>query len=105
MNQDVTVDIPYTIDTGETLVNETFGPNNIRRRRTGTHEPKQMQLHNGRLITERLSLHEQGLVFVEHKTQVADFFDADQLRPVYYPEVEELIKNASSSSRVVIFDH
>ena len=31
----VTASIPYTIDTGETLVNETFGPNNIRRRKTG----------------------------------------------------------------------
>ena len=34
MNQTVTVNIPYTIDTGEKLVNETFGPNNIRRRKT-----------------------------------------------------------------------
>ena len=35
MNQDRSVDIPYIVDTGEKLVNETFGPNNIRRRRTG----------------------------------------------------------------------
>ena len=26
MNETVTVNIPYTIDTGEKLVNETFGP-------------------------------------------------------------------------------
>ena len=30
--------ISYTADTGETLVNETFGPNNIRRRTSGTAE-------------------------------------------------------------------
>jgi hypothetical protein len=105
MSQDVTVDIPYTIDTGEMLVNETFGPNNIRRRRTGTHEPKPMQLHNGRLIADRLSLDEQGFVFVEHKTRVVDFFAAEQLKSVYYPEVEQLIKKTSGASRVVIFDH
>jgi len=105
MGEAVTVEIPYTIDTGEKLVNETFGPNNIRRRRTGTHELKQVTVRNGRLVADQLSLEEQGFVFVEHKTKVADFFDAVQLKSVYYPEVEQLIKGASGASRVVIFDH
>ena len=105
MNQTVTVDIPYTIDTGEKLVNETFGPNNIRRRKTGTHDLMRMEVQNGRLLADQLSLEQQGFVFVEHKTKVADFFDAEQLKSVYYPEVEELIKNASGASRVAIFDH
>lgn len=30
-----TTDIPYTLDTGEKLVNETFGPDNIHRRHIG----------------------------------------------------------------------
>src|SRR5437870_8037495 len=105
MIQDVTVDIPYTVETGEKLVNETFGPNNIRRRRTGTHELKQMAVRNGRLLADRLSLDEQGFVFVEHETKVVDFFDALQLESVYYPEVEQLIKDVSGASRVVLFDH
>jgi hypothetical protein len=105
MAEDVTVNIPYTIDTGEKLVNETFGPNNIRRRRTGTHELKPVAIRNGRLLADQLSLEEQGFVFVEHKTRVADFFDAAQLESVYYPEVEQLIKKTSGASRVVVFDH
>lgn len=105
MIQEATVDIPYTVDTGEKLVNETFGPNNIRRRRTGAHELKRVAVRNGRLLADRLSLDEQGFVFVEHKTQVTDFFDGEQLKSVYYPEVEQLIKSASGASRVVIFDH
>jgi hypothetical protein len=99
------VDIPYTVDTGEKLVNETFGPNNIRRRKTGTDELKQVVVRNGRLLADRLSLDEQGFVFIEHKTKVTDFFDSAQLEFVYYPEVEELIKRISGASRVVIFDH
>jgi hypothetical protein len=105
MQETIHVDIPYTVDTGEKLVNETFGPNNIRRRRTGIHEGKPMQLHNGRLIAERLSLDDQGFVLVEHKTKVADFFDPEQLKSTYYPEIEELIKKKSGAARVVIFDH
>jgi hypothetical protein len=105
MIQEVTVDIPYTVETGETLVNETFGPNNIRRRRTGTHQLMRMPIHNGRLLADQLSLDEQGFALVEHKTKVTDFFDAAQLESVYYPEVEQLIKQVSGASRVVIFDH
>jgi len=105
MVETVNVDIPYTVDTGEKLVNETFGPNNIRRRKTGTHELKRVAVRNGRLLADRLSLDEQGFVLVEHKTKVTDFFDPTQLKSVYYPEVEELIKRASGASRVVIFDH
>jgi hypothetical protein len=105
MIQEVTVGIPYTVDTGEKLANETFGPNNIRRRRTGTHELKQVTVHNGRLVADRLALDKQGFIFVEHKTKVTDFFDPAQLESMYYPEVERLIKDASGAARVVIFDH
>ena len=105
MNQTLTAEIPYTVETGENLVNETFGPNNIRRRKTGTHELKPMAIQNGRLLADRLSLDENGFVFVEHKTAVRDFFDAEQLQSVYYPEVEQLIKKTSNAARVAIFDH
>ena len=105
MSEAVTVEIPYTIDNGEVLVNESFGPKNIHGRRSGTVELKTMTLLNGRALGERLSLDEQGLVFVEHKTKVADFFDENQLKSVYYPEIEQLIKHESGASRVVIFDH
>ena len=101
----ITAGIPYTVDTGETLVNETFGPNNIRRRRTGTHELRLMRVQDGRLHAPRFSLDEHGFVFVEHRTRVADFFDPQQLKTVYYPEVERLIREVSGASRVVLFDH
>ena len=105
MIEEVTVDIPYTVDTGEEIVNETFGPNNIRQGKTGTQELKPMTVRNGRLLRDRLSLEEHGFVLVEHKTKVKDFFDAAELESVYYPEVEQLIKAVSGASRVVIFDH
>jgi hypothetical protein len=105
MLESVTVEIPYTVDTGENLVNETFGPNNIRRRKTGTNDMQSMTVRNGRLLADRLSLEEYGFVFVEHKTKVGDFFNEAQLQSVYYPEVEELIRKETGASRVVIFDH
>jgi hypothetical protein len=102
----ITAQIPYTVDTGETLVNETFGPNNIRRKRSGGMQVMQpMSVHDGRAVAAELSLERDGFVFVEHKTAVKDFFDKRELETVYYPEVEALIKKESGASRVVLFDH
>ena len=47
--------IPYTVETGEKLVNETFGPNNIRRRNQGNWEARTMPVENGRLHAADLS--------------------------------------------------
>ena len=101
----ITAQIPYTLDTGEKLVNETFGPNNIRRRRTGADDLQKMTVRNGRLLAGQLSLEEHGFKLVEHNTKVADFFDESELKSLYYPEVEELIKRESGAARVMIFDH
>ena len=101
----LTAEIPYIVDTGEKLINETFGPNNIQRRRTGTQELKPMEIRDGRAIAKELDLERHGFVFVEHKTKMKDFFDAEELKSVYYPEVERLIKETSGASRVVLFDH
>ena len=101
----ITASIPYTLDTGEKLVNETFGPNNIRRRRIGTLDPRPMSIRNGRPLASEFSLDRNGFLFVEHQTAVKDFFDQQQLERVYYPEVEQLIKTVAGAARVVVFDY
>ena len=101
----VAATIQYTLDTGEKLVNETFGPNNIHRNHIGTMDPRPMRVENGRPLAGELSLDRNGFVFVGHKTAVKDFFDKPQLEPAYYPEVERLIKEVSGASRVVAFDY
>ena len=96
-------EIRYTADTGEKLVNETFGPNNIRRRTSGSEAPHVVAIEDGR-SAGKLSLEENGFVLVEHRTAVKDFHTED-LKAVYYPEVEALIKKLSGARRVVVFDH
>jgi len=97
-------DITYTRDTGEKLVNETFGPNNIRRRTSGLEERHRMEIANGREARD-LALDANGFVLVEHRTAMRNFHDADELKRVYYPEVEALVKRVSGAARVVVFDH
>jgi len=102
---DVVADLMYTIDTGVKPVNETFGPGNIRRRTTGERDQRPMRIENGRPLAGRFSLDTDGFEFVAHPTKVKDFFDAEELKRVYYPEVEALIKRVSGALRVAVFDH
>ena len=98
-------DIVYTADTGEKLVNETFGPNNIRRRSSGTHETQRVTIADGRQRAAEWSLDGNGFVLVRHPTAMRDFFDAAELKSVYVPEMERLVREVSGASRAVMFDH
>jgi hypothetical protein len=99
----ITAEIPYTVETGEKLVNETFGPGNIRRRTQGAWEKRTMSVADGR--ASELDFEKNGFVLVPAPTRVESFFDEQQLKNVYYREAEQLIKDVSGAARVVIFDH
>jgi hypothetical protein len=62
-----------------------------------------MEIEDGR--GRPSSLDENGFVFVEHPTRVADFLDRAELEKVYYPEVAALIARLSGAKRVQVFDH
>jgi hypothetical protein len=101
----VLAEIPYTVDTGETLVNETFGPSNIQRRRTGTLDWRRMEVRDARPLTGELALDVHGFMLVEHRTAMKDFFDESEVKSRYYAEIERLIADVSGARRVVMFDH
>ena len=96
-------EIRYTADSGEKLVNETFGPNNIRRRSSGSDDRRQVEIRDGR--SEQFSLDGNGFALVPHATRVVDFLDEKEIKAGYYPEVAALIKQVSGAARVVVFDH
>ena len=97
-------EIVYTRDTGEKLVNETFGPNNIHRRTTGAEDRRRVDIRDGR-AEAGLALDANGFMLVEHRSAVRNFFDVDELKRVYYPELEALIARVTGAKRVAIFDH
>jgi hypothetical protein len=98
-------DIMYTVDSGEKLVNETFGPNNIRRRSSGAQEAKKVTIDDGRRLARELSLDRNGFMLVRHPTAMKDFFDCAELKRVYYSEMERLVRELTGAARTVMFDH
>lgn len=101
----VEADLVYTVDTGIKPVNETMPGGDMSRRLTGTFEHHKMLIRDGRPLRDQFALDVTGFEFIDHDTKVADFFDVEQIKSVYYPEIEALIKGHTGAARVVVFDH
>jgi len=71
----------------------------------GEREAHNVVIRNGRPVADRFTLEDNGFRFVRHDTAVRDFLDPDEIKRVYYPEMEALIKAESGAKRVVVFDH
>ncbi len=103
--QKIQTELVYAVDTGEKPVNETMGPGDMSRKRTGAREKHKMTIRDGRPLIGSFELEEHGFEFVDHPTKMTDFFNLEQLADIYYPEVEKLIEERTGASRVLIFDH
>jgi len=96
----------YLIDTGEKPA--SYGGVSFavsEQKRTGQYQQYKMPVYDGRAAADRLSLEREGFIFVKHETKVKDFFNEAQVRSVYYPETERLVKENSGAKRVLVFDH
>ena len=66
---------------------------------------RSVTMHDARELGDALSLDGPGVALVQQKSATRDFYDADEVRAIYYPEVEALVKEATGAGRVHVFDH
>jgi len=62
-------------------------------------------IRDGRSIVKRLSLDAEGFVLLRNQTAVVNFYDEQEVRAVYYPEVERFLMGAAGVTKVVVFAH
>jgi hypothetical protein len=74
-------------------------------RRDGNYRNFTVRVHNARPYVRELLLDRQAFILTNHETAVRDFYDAEEVRSRYFPEVEALIKRETGASKVVVFDH
>lgn len=97
--------VNYLLDTGEMPITYVAVPGSADTRSSSTLDPHRITIRNGRPQADRFILDRNGFRFVRHDTKVADFYNEHEVRRVYYPEMEALVKQESGASRVVVFDH
>src|SRR5215475_2042719 len=72
---------------------------------TGNYIQRRMPIYNARAIERELSLDRQGFALVHQHSAVKDFYNSDEVRSIYFPEVERLVKEATGAIKVHVFDH
>lgn len=100
----VEANLSYLIPMAEKPVNYTYEPPPGVPRTNGIFQTYKLPIYNARSISEKISLDEQGFAFTTYNTSVRDFYDEEEIRRVYYPEAEQLLKELTGASQVVIFD-
>jgi len=108
MVQDRTVKgiLQFTVPTGETPVTQVSDTGGGRSDpKTGQYEMKEITIHDGRPTADQLDMEVQGYEFLKSDTAVTDFTDSEQVKEIYYPELEKLLLEATGAEKVVIFDH
>jgi hypothetical protein len=86
-------------------VNYTYEPPAGVPRRTGKYLEQLVAIRDGRELLGELSLDVNGFMLRPHETAVKDFYDPDEVKSVYYPEVERVLKRVTGAERVLVFDH
>jgi hypothetical protein len=69
------------------------------------YEPRTVAIGDARRVADLLSLDDEGVQLVEHKSAVRDYDDDDEVKRVYYPEAEKLVAAATGARWVLVFDH
>ncbi len=101
----VTADLNYLAPPLDRPRTYTFEPPSGEPKSNIVPEPHSVPIHDVRPIGDMVSLHREGFALVRQNSSVKDFYDEDEVRSVYYPEAERLIKQATGADRVFVFDH
>src|SRR5262249_5595984 len=72
---------------------------------TVVNEPHTMTISDARPILAQLSLDREGFGLVRQRSAVRDFYDEEEVKRVYYPEAERLLRGAPAAARVFFFDN
>lgn len=73
--------------------------------RTGDYRGQRVVINDMRPIQDQLSLHRQGFILRQQLTRVRDFYDEAEVRSVYYPEMENFVREMTGASKALMFDH
>ena len=74
-------------------------------KRRSQYNPHGFAIRDARGLGAPASLDREGFALASHRSAVRDFYDAQEVERVYYPEVAELVKRETGAFRVHVFDH
>jgi hypothetical protein len=101
----VTADLNYLALAKDRPRTYTFEPPSGEPRSNIVPEPHALRIYDARPISESISLDREGFALIRQHSAVMDFYDEEEVRNVYYPEAEHILKVVTGADRVFVFDH
>jgi hypothetical protein len=95
----------YLADKDQHPVSYNFKPPPGVPARTATYARFTVPIWSARAIMSELSLDREGFAVTHQNTAVANFYDPEEVRRVYYPEVERMVREFTGAVKVHVFDH
>src|SRR5277367_3052936 len=95
----------YLADRDQHPVSYNFTPPAGVPAQNGAYAKFTVPIHSARAIMSDLSLDKHGFAVTHQNTAVANFYDADEVCRVYYPEVERMVREFTGAVKVHVFDH
>lgn len=81
------------------------GPGEGENRRTAEYVSTPVLVHDVRHADRPPTLDGNGFALKRQSSAVTDFVNDDEVREIYYPEMERLIRQVTGAREVVVFDH
>lgn len=101
----VSASICFGVDTGDMPVTTVREPGIDDDQRLGSFERHSVTIHDARPLADRFGIDVQGFSIARHRTATVDFYDTAEVREIYYPEMETLVKQATGAVKAIVFDH
>jgi hypothetical protein len=101
----VTASLQFSATTDDIPVVLVSKPGLGPEKRSWTTAEHDVVINDARAMAEQLDLDRQGFALMRHPTAVRDFYDDDEVRRVYYPEMEALVRSVTGAGEVIVFDH
>jgi hypothetical protein len=95
----------YLADKNQHPVTYNYQPPPGTPARSGAYSRFTVPIWSARAIMSELSLDRHGFAVTRHDTAVANFYDPEEVRRVYYPEVERMVREFTGAVKVHVFDH
>jgi len=98
-------ELNYLAPTHERPRTYTYGPPPGEPRSTVINEPHSVQIRNARGMVSGPLLDDEGFGLVKHRSAVRNFSDEEEVKHLYYPEAEQVLKEVTGADLIFVFDH
>ena len=100
-----TAELHYLVRTAEKPARYVMEPSPGVPEWNGIDDPHTVLIEDARGHESEFTLDRNGFTLIKAPSAVRNFYDPDEIKSVYYPEVERLLRDKLGASRVAVFDH